>query len=175
MGKAKPVAALLGALLIAGGAVPVYGAAPAAKETQAGCSSPVMERWAALGLASGYPGGAFKPDAAVTRAELAQLMARLFGLADDGSEPDKPYSDVAAASWYSQAVRAIGKAGVAQGFPDGSFRPSAAVTRQEAAAMAAKLFRLPLGTGSGLNGFSDGAGAAAYAKPALEALLAGGC
>ncbi|MCL6560591.1 MAG: S-layer homology domain-containing protein [Firmicutes bacterium] len=29
---------------------------------------------------SGYPGGAFHPDAPVTRAEAAKMMARAFGL-----------------------------------------------------------------------------------------------
>ncbi|QJC50501.1 family 16 glycosylhydrolase [Paenibacillus albicereus] len=138
-------------------------------------SDEVMTKWAQLGLAAGDPDGSARPQAAVTRAELAQLMVRLFGLPAP-ERASAEFADVKPDAWHAGAIEALRAAGLATGYPDGSFRPSMAVTRQEAAVLASKLFRLADAgmTADKLAAYSDGAKAAAYARPALEALLAGG-
>ncbi|WP_194843247.1 carbohydrate binding domain-containing protein [Paenibacillus sp. B01] len=170
------------AALAATGSVPAAestaGAAPSASSAPAAAgrwSDAVMAKWAQLGLAAGDPDGAARPQAAVTRAELAQLMVRLFGLPTP-ERASAAFADVKPGAWHAGAIEALRAAGLASGYPDGSFRPSSAVTRQEAAVLAAKLFRLADAgpTANKLGAFSDGAKAAAYARPALEALLAGG-
>ena len=51
---------------------------------------------------------------------------------------DNAYSDVPDTAWYAAAVSTLSKMGVISGYPDGTFRPNAAITRAEFAAIAAR-------------------------------------
>ena len=51
---------------------------------------------------------------------------------------DNAYSDVPDTAWYSTAVSTLSKMGVISGYPDGTFRPNAPITRAEFAAMIAR-------------------------------------
>lgn len=48
------------------------------------------------------------------------------------NRPD-PYSDVSTSAWYCEAVEACKTAGYMNGYPDGTFRPNATITRAECA------------------------------------------
>ena len=88
----------------------------------------------------GYGNGQVRPQNAITRAEVATIFFRL--LTDDVREENftstNKYTDVAAGAWYNNAVSTLGAMGIITGYPDGTFRPNAYITRAEFAAIAAR-------------------------------------
>ena len=94
----------------------------------------------AAGWVSGYPDGSFRPDAPVTRAEATAVLDKAWGLAPAAVEA-LSFNDEAG-SWAAGWVEAARAAGLVSGYPDGSFRPDASITRAEAAALAAKSLSL---------------------------------
>jgi|GEM_PF-5413332 len=82
------------------------------------------------GVAGGYPDATFRPDADVTRGQMAAFLAGAMEL-DLGGDGQR-FAD-AAGTTHAAAIEAIAAAGVTSGFPDGSFRPSAPVTRGQMA------------------------------------------
>jgi len=81
-------------------------------------------------IVDGIDGNRFAPEAFITRAELAALLARGLGLT--AGEDHKGFKDVSESRWYSSAVAAVQANGIMNGFIDGTFRPKHEVTRQEA-------------------------------------------
>ena len=92
----------------------------------------------------GYPDGSFQPGGSLTRAEAATIFYRL--LLDTSVAKDVTFSDVKSGSWYEAAVKVLASKGVIAGYPDGTFKPSASVTRAEFCAMASRFFALKEGT-----------------------------
>jgi hypothetical protein len=86
-----------------------------------------------LGVVSGYPDGTYKPDNIVTRAEMAVIVVRALGLADYANGTAK-FSDMAG-HWSNPYVAYATSLGVIAGYPDGTFKPDATVTYDEAATM----------------------------------------
>ena len=88
----------------------------------------------------GYENGTVRPNGSISRAEVATVLFRL--LKDDvrmqNLTKDNAYSDVSDTAWYSTAVSTLSKMGVISGYPDGTFRPNAPITRAEFAAMIAR-------------------------------------
>jgi len=99
----------------------------------------------AAGLFSGYPepdgSTTFRPDKPVSRVELAAVLSRVLlqkGLAQDSGQAGFTDQDQIP-EWAREAVRVVAAAGLAQGYPDGSFQPQKEVTRAEAASMVERL------------------------------------
>ena len=88
----------------------------------------------------GYGNGEVRPQNNITRAEVATIFFRLLtdDVRDENLTKTNPYSDVAATSWYNTAVSTLSAMGIITGYPDGTFRPNAAITRAEFAAIAAR-------------------------------------
>ncbi|MBA2940203.1 bacterial Ig-like domain-containing protein [Paenibacillus sp. CGMCC 1.16610] len=80
----------------------------------------------------GVAAGTFAPNASITRAEFAALLVRALGLNEAGASA---FSDVPANSWFAGAVGASAKAGLIEGFEDGSFGPGEQITREQMAVM----------------------------------------
>ena len=93
---------------------------------------------AAAGIAGGFPDGTFRPGAAVTRGQMASFLMRALEL--EGATP--PFED-AVGTTHAIAIGAVAEAGIAGGFPDGTFRPGAAVTRGQMASFLARGLGLP--------------------------------
>lgn len=83
---------------------------------------------------SGYPDGSFLADKNMTRAEVAQMFYAL--LLDKNVTITKSFSDVPTDAWYAKAVNTLSSLGMLGGYPDGTFRPDAPITRAEFAAIA---------------------------------------
>lgn len=92
----------------------------------------------------GYPDGTFQPDGSLTRAEAATIFYRL--LLDTSVTKSVTFSDVKVGTWYETAVKVLASKGVIAGYPDGTFKPNASVTRAEFCAMASRFFALEEGT-----------------------------
>ena len=81
----------------------------------------------------GYGNGEVRPQNNITRAEVATIFFRLLtdDVRDENLTKTNRYSDVAATSWYNTAVSTLSSMGIITGYPDGTFRPNAAITRAE--------------------------------------------
>lgn len=88
----------------------------------------------------GYGNGEVRPQNNITRAEVATIFFRLLtdDVRDENLTKTNRYSDVAATSWYNTAVSTLSSMGIITGYPDGTFRPNAAITRAEFAAITAR-------------------------------------
>ncbi|MGX1831370.1 S-layer homology domain-containing protein [Paenibacillus taichungensis] len=89
------------------------------------------------GSVQGYTDGSFKPDQAITRAEMAVVLQPLL-TSDQMTTAPTAFTDVNE-HWAQQAVEQLSSAGVVTGYKDGMFRPSQPITRAEAVTMLNKL------------------------------------
>lgn len=97
----------------------------------------------------GYPGGVFGADRNMTRAEVAAMFSRLMvEQMEVGKSYPNSYSDVPASAWYANAIGYLEQYHVMGGYPDGTFRPNAPITRAEFAAVACRFEKLTAGTAS---------------------------
>ena len=99
----------------------------------------------------GYPEGDVRPLNNITREEVAMIFYRL--LTDESREEffsdENPFTDMDENhQWSNLAVSTLYKAGIIVGYPDGTFRPTAPITRAEFATIAAKFDDLDLGSPS---------------------------
>ncbi len=91
---------------------------------------------AANGIAEGYEGGAFRPEALITRQALAAFLSRLFeALGHDATaSSDEPFSDVPVGHPFHDEIAWMAANGIAEGYEDGAFGTDRVVTRQATAA-----------------------------------------
>lgn len=91
----------------------------------------------------GYPDGEVKPTGNVTRAEVATIFFRM--LKDEARNKywctTNRYSDVNSNNWFNNAISTLSNMGIIDGYPDGSFRPNAGITRAEFAKIAVSFFK----------------------------------
>ena len=80
--------------------------------------------------------GAFRPNANITRAEVAQVFYAL--LKDKNVTITAGFDDVEEGIWYETAVNTLASMGIVAGVGDGKFEPERPITRAEFAAIAAK-------------------------------------
>lgn len=79
------------------------------------------------GYISGKDGGEeFDPSGELTRAQLAKVLVKAFDLEGNA---DKPFTDLPAGDWAYKYVQALVANNIAQGYEDGSFKPSDPVQR----------------------------------------------
>lgn len=83
-----------------------------------------------MGIISGDPSGAFRPDDSITRAEFTKIAVGFFDKA--GDYVDGTYDDVSSSDWYADFIDAAVDLGLIEGYPDGTIRPEATITRAEA-------------------------------------------
>jgi|GEM_PF-6809400 len=104
----------------------------------------------------GYPDGSFRPNAPMTRAEVAQMFFNLLGggNTDLGAVTFQFPIESPRGIWYEQALRTIFALGIMQGDPDGRLRPQDFVTRAEFVAMTARFVKVMPAIASGQQ-FSD--------------------
>lgn len=119
----------------------------------------------------GYEDGTVRPGANITRAEVATIFFRL--LTDETRESywsqSSGFTDVASGAWYNNAVSTLTRAGILDGYEDGSFRPNASITRAEFTKIAVSFFKHAGGASSNpFNDVPDSAWYAEFVKAAAE-------
>ena len=98
-----------------------------------------IELLAASGISEGYDDGTFRPYSNVTRMAMAAFLSRALELDQDYVVPAQPtFPDVSSDHHFYEEIELLAASGIAEGYDDGTFRPSANVTRM---AMASFLFR----------------------------------
>lgn len=86
----------------------------------------------------GYENATFRPENNMTREEVAVMFSRLLkNPPTKGAVYGANFSDVEKSRWSATAISYMSEVGILKGYPDGSFKPTAPITRAEFAAMAA--------------------------------------
>lgn len=95
---------------------------------------------AKLGIVKGRRADRFDPDASITRAEFAAICARF---STKSVENSSSFSDISG-HWAENEIERAAAFGWISGYPDGTFRPDARITRAEAMTMINRvLCRMP--------------------------------
>lgn len=101
---------------------------------------PVLNKKDHVAYIIGYEDDTVRPENNITRAEVATIFFRL--LTDDSRarfwSQTNDFSDVSSSDWFNNAVSTMANAGILTGYPDGTFKPNAPITRAEFAAIAAR-------------------------------------
>jgi len=93
------------------------------------------------GLMLGDDKGLFRPDASVTRAELASIVARLLPA---GAAARKELPADAQGHWAAGAIGKALEAGILKGYPNGTFQPDRQLSRAEAVRVLNQLLERPM-------------------------------
>lgn len=87
------------------------------------------------GFFTGDNASMIRPDASITRAEMAQIIYRAYQndpvAMEESADASEPFPDVPANTWFYEAVEACRKAGLIHG-DEGAFKPNDEITRQDA-------------------------------------------
>lgn len=95
-------------------------------------TEPFIQVLVTNGFLQGFPDGTFRPDAPLTRAEYAALLAKCFDLPRPLGIPEPKFVDVKENFWGAAAIAKTVSMGFLIGYPDGTFRPQAPLTRLQA-------------------------------------------
>ncbi|WP_458126905.1 glycoside hydrolase family 3 N-terminal domain-containing protein [Paenibacillus sp. Z3-2] len=105
-----------------------------------------IEYMAKRGTVAGYGNRIFKPEAQVTRAQAVTFMVR--ELYPDQLQKEVEgtiYADVPTTHPFHREIAIAAKNGLASGFPNGTFRPDAPLSRAETAAFLTRAYSLAEG------------------------------
>ncbi|QMV41263.1 S-layer homology domain-containing protein [Cohnella cholangitidis] len=91
------------------------------------------------GYIKGYADGTFRPNAAITRAEMAMMVAHAAGLSLEANASTGFADDKDIPKWAKGAIAAINKIGYLQGKGSNRFDPNVGATRAEAVTVLLKL------------------------------------
>ena len=121
-------------------------------------------------IMNGVSGTSFAPNSNLTRGMLVQILFNLEGKPQSASTS---FSDVKADAWYAKAVGWAAANKVVTGYADGTFRPNAAVTREQAAAILyryaqSKGIDVSVGEDTNILSYADALQASEYAISALQ-------
>lgn len=92
----------------------------------------------------GYQNGTFRPDAPITRAEMAALLARLFDEEDGQKRANAPFADVSHHHWAHEAISFVHERKLMIGKAHEQFKPDDSITRAEMVVIVARYLKLPL-------------------------------
>ena len=99
-----------------------------------------IENAVSNGLLSGYEDGTVRPDANITRAEMASIITRACGV--DGEADISDFSDVPADKWYHSAFAKAYKMGAFSGDDQKLMHPENNITFQECFTILSQVFDL---------------------------------
>ena len=110
-------------------------AEPAFTDTPSSWYNKAINAAVQRGIMKGYPDGRFRPNAPITRAEFTQMISTI----DNKPYGVAPFADVVG-HWAERPIGSEYQAGRIKGYPDGTFRPNAFITRAEAVVILNKIF-----------------------------------
>ncbi len=80
-------------------------------------------------IVEGYEDGTFRPDQAITRAEMVVMVAKAMKM--KGTEGATPFVDIEPNNWAAPFVREMKTKGYITGYTNGTFKPNGKATRAE--------------------------------------------
>jgi len=116
--------------------------------------------------------GKIRPDDNLTRAQMAAVINRAFGSLEKASL--KNFNDVLVSSWYYEDMGKAIKMRTFIGSDDGLLQPERNITREEAFTVLARAFKVPHGSASVLDVFSDKDSVSAWAMEDVAYLVVSG-
>ena len=127
------------------------------------------------GLINGTSATTFSPMQTMTRAMVVTILWRMEGQPTVAF--NNKFSDVSSRQWYANSISWAETAGVVHGYGDGTFKPDAAVTREQVAVMLANYAQYKNTYKPGtkkLNTFPDGSQVSTYAQAGMKWALTNG-
>ena len=121
-----------------------------------------------------FNSGTFAPDKAITRADFAEYIVRALGLYREGSRHENKFMDVRADGDRTLAILIAGEYGIVSGYQDGTFRPDAWISREEAMTMYQRAMKVTnlLGTDTDrYQAYTDYNQVSGWAKPYVKDVL----
>ncbi|MFD2673513.1 glycosyl hydrolase [Marinicrinis sediminis] len=167
----KGLAMLLALLLVLTAGMPAYAQNTQSSSQEKGhWATASLDKWQSYGILLGDEKGKLHPDAAVTRAEMAALINRLFGFTETA---ELKFTDVNESDWFAEDLSKATAAGYMAGYPDQTSGARKAMTREEAVSLLARVFKLKADADASdavlsLSAFSDHAEIQPYARPAMQ-------
>ncbi|RLQ96835.1 C40 family peptidase [Falsibacillus albus] len=95
-------------------------------------------------IINGFANDEFRPNNPVTRGQASAIVNRILKLKADDLHS---FPDVATGSTFAADIAAIKETGIIQGFPDGTFRPGAYLSRAQMAVILDRAFKTEEKTG----------------------------
>lgn len=121
------------------------------------------------GLLYGFDNGEIRPQANLTRAEMAAVITRSFGAVTKADI--SAYTDVSASSWYYDSIAKAVKMGVMQGESSNKMSPDNPITREELFTVFARVLVLSSSDTTVLGKFKDSSKISSWAKEHMAALV----
>lgn len=127
------------------------------------------------GIMNGLDTNVFGPNETTTRAMLVTMLYRAAG--EPAVRGTNTFRDVAANTWYTDAIIWASTNGIVTGVDDGLFNPNGAITREQLATILyryAKYVGDDVSASASLAGFTDAGSISDYAKDAMSWAVAAG-
>jgi hypothetical protein len=103
-----------------------------------------IENNATVGLVEGYPDKTFRPENALSRAELATLLVRAKGIKLPDSQARQIFKDVKKDYWAAKYIEVAQREGLVKGYPDKTFRPNNKINKVEGIVVMARFDQMKL-------------------------------
>ena len=140
-------------------------------DTEGHWAESYINTWSGYGVIQG-DGGYFRPDDAITRAEVAQVTDNVISYEKIA---DNMFTDVSTTDWFADAVLKLVAAGTLTGNGDGTMTPNNYMTREEAMTMLARVYGLTVeNTQAGITQYADYQNISDYATGYVGAMTAAG-
>lgn len=98
---------------------------------------------ASKGIVTGTTATEFSPNGSISRAEIAALLTRALGKLD--SAATNSFTDVKSSDWYYAAAGSSQKAGLINGYSDGTFQGATTIAKDQILAVAARVLKTEMG------------------------------
>lgn len=106
------------------------------------------------GVIQGYPDGSFKPSNTVSRVEIIKFI--LEGIdADLRTARALSFNDTDQSQWYADYLYTAKMLGIVDGYPDGSFKPTASVNKVEFLKMLIEGMNVDINPNDNITGLND--------------------
>ena len=104
----------------------------------------------------GYSDGTVRPNANISRAEVATIFFRLLKeeVRDDNLTTENTFADVTNGQWHNKAISTMAKLGVVKGRSAEAFDPDTPITRAEFATICARFDKTQISTSSNFTDIS---------------------
>jgi parallel beta-helix repeat protein len=128
---------------------------PSFADIQQHWTSEFVRGLASQGMITGFEDGTFRPDAKMSRAQYAALLANTFNPLPKREAAN--FSDLPANFWAAPAIQRVYRGGLMAGFQGGTFQPNQNVTRIQVLLALVNALGLPSGNSNVLSRYEDAA------------------
>jgi len=130
-----------------------------------------LEHAVANGLINGVSATEISPYTALTRAQMAAILTRCFGVTEMADV--SAFADVKAGEWYYDSIRKAVAVGILNG--DGvGMKPNNSITVEQGLLVLSRIFDLQYTSDTAANGFSDAGSISSWAKDGVNKMVFGG-